>query len=365
MANSYPIKYTHSGMAGSPVISGQVGKIIETLDAVLINGFNNKAALDFIIDNNVATLVFNTGHGFEVGQIVLVSGSSNVDLNTEHYVTSVTFTTISFIDIPQGLPNGSVGGTVSCKVAPQGTWQKVYAATNIAVYRCTDVTSTRLYLRVNDTIGDYATVNMYETMTGVSTGTAKSINTFWFKSNAADSTSREWTIIAEKNIFYFLVFPVGSSYLNVNSFGDIVSFKSGDAYKCWLCGNDAYYSYDFLYLNNSVQSNFLARGYYQTGGVVSVTKIGLGPQSDIGSGGSNSYPSAVDNSLMLYAPILVSENNQIRGIAPGIIQPIQNNTTILPNRLVFSNIPELPNRNVVILHDVSYVIMFDITGPWR
>jgi hypothetical protein len=110
----------------------------------------------------------------------------------------------------------------------------VYSGTNKAAYRSLDVTGTRLYLRVDDTVGVYADVSGYESMSDIDTGTGPfngGGSGRWYKSGTADATARGWRVYADSRCFYF--------YANKGTetaaawFGDIVS-NIPDAYGCGI-----------------------------------------------------------------------------------------------------------------------------------
>lgn len=375
--NTYPVKYTHSAMVGAPTISGAAGTLIAALDALLINGFNLQSVQSVSCTAGEATATFASAHGYAPGQIVLIGGATPDALNGEHYVTWTDSTRIRFATTAA---DGTATGAISCKVAPVGQWSKPFSGTNKAVYRSTDPMGTGLYLRVDDSTTSKATVRMYESMTDVDTGLGASTINYWMKSNSTDSTARGWRFIADSRLF-FLGVRWSSSYPaqhGINSFGDIESYKAGDAYGCWLHGEGSNSTPGYPGHINSFKSVFggedypaeIARSYTQVGSAVKIYKTGSRLCDYMGYSGS-AYPSPVDNGLLLHAPVVLREGystgSPARGTLPGVLQPVQ--TTPLADGDIVADIPQMPGRCVLL---VTIAVAssegraaFDITGPWR
>ena len=69
---TYPVKYLHSGMRGAPVLTGQAGTLVALLHAALVTGFGMVTALSASVAAGTATVQFNAGQSFDVGDIVVV-----------------------------------------------------------------------------------------------------------------------------------------------------------------------------------------------------------------------------------------------------------------------------------------------------
>jgi len=88
-------------------------------------------------------------------------------------------------------------------------WAKAFTGTNKAAYRAAN--GERFYLRVDDSVGQYARVRGYASMSDVDTGsgdfptTTHQTNYNWHKSNTADSTARTYVGIATDRFVLLLV----------------------------------------------------------------------------------------------------------------------------------------------------------------
>lgn len=132
-------------------------------------------------------------------------------------------------------------------------WAREFTATNKAVFRA--ASGNRMRLRVDDTSTTEARVIGYEVMTDADTGTGPfptngqvSGGLYLRKSDSADSTARPWVVIADEKRFYFLnnsagsdwyVAPTGAQMGGHFFFGEIASYKSGDAYNTLIMGSEA------------------------------------------------------------------------------------------------------------------------------
>ena len=240
------VKFAHSEMAGAPAINGVAGSLISVLDAFLVNGFGSKSVDSATITAGVCRLNFSSGVSCaDTGSVILVEGAGNVALNGQQKVTA--FST-SWVEFATDQADGSVTGTISFKAAPLG-WEKVFSATNTAVYRPTDPSSTRFYLKVTDPGTTQARVQMFETMTDVNTGTNMmptsaivSGGYYWWKSRFANAVAQQWFLAGDGAGLYFGCKPhadAGASYPYVTQFaGDINSVRSGDAYCGYSLGRD-------------------------------------------------------------------------------------------------------------------------------
>jgi hypothetical protein len=372
---TYPVKYLHSTMQGAPLLNGTAGALIGLLDAVLINGFNVLAPSGISVSSGVATVSYGTNHGYAAHDIIKVAGATPAELNGEQRITSVTSTALTFATTAA---DGAATGTLETRTAPQGSWEKTYSGTNKAVYRSTDLTSTGLYLRIDDSTTTYATATMYETMTDVDTGTGASTIRYWKKSNAADANARKWRFMGDSKLMYLANFWHSSNLTQsgMNTFGDIESYKAGDAYHCLVGGDTttelAYPGYcNYFSLQTGNDNNTLfARSYTQIGASVTAGRLGLRNQDSIGYGGFN-FPNAADNGLIFHYPLIVTEpsSNVARGTMPGLIQPIQNKP--LADGFVVENIPQMVGKRVLLVSlsvasgSSECKAAFDITGPWR
>jgi hypothetical protein len=368
-------------MPNAPRCSGTNGDLVALLDACLINGFNLLSVQSLNVLTNVATAQFSSAHGFVAGQIIAIDGATPAGLNGEKKVIATPTTTTLTFDAT-GIADGAASGSIGCRIAPVGGWEKVYSGTNKAVYRSTDITSTRLYLRVDDSGAETrnAEVRGYEAMSDVDTGTGpfpteaqvSAVNHVWRKSTTADTTARAWGLVGDASAFYLVVkfaatFPlIGSTY----AFGDFVSYKPADAYGCWIIAQTSSTTLDTTYFNRidgAINTGYAARSYTQLEGPAVLNRRGIGPQIYMGSGGP-AYPSIVDNGLSLHGPIITMEGTTaIRGHLPGVYQPLQDKP--LTHGAIVENVDGFPGGRCLLLAGGESTsearTAFDITGPWR
>ena len=143
---STSVKFFHSAMPGAPVLSGTAGSLISVLD-LLVTGMGLKLADSLVVVNGVATLTFSSGHSFEAHAVALVAGATPAALNGGRRILAATPNTATFA--APGVPDGAATGSITAKLAGAG-WEKAFTGTNLAAYRSTDLSSTRMFLRVDD-----------------------------------------------------------------------------------------------------------------------------------------------------------------------------------------------------------------------
>lgn len=285
MARKLPVKWFNylsmAGDGGAPQLNGLAGSLIQVLDACLINGFNTRSVTSFTITSEVGTIEFGTsGHGYVLHQVVAIGGASDDQYNGDWRVTAVNSTSIE-VDAT-GVADVTVAGTLTCKTAPVGDWEKAFSGTNKAAYRSTHADATGLLLRVDDSPGTYANVRGYEALTDIDTGTgefptaAQKSTSVWNKANSANSTPLVWLLTADAMLFYFSPRPVIGSGNDANLhcfYGDINSYKAADQYHAVIPTSDTTApasSFSSSRLNSLVDANgskycYLARSYTQLG----------------------------------------------------------------------------------------------------
>jgi hypothetical protein len=376
---AYPVKWFHSSFEGAPVLTSAAGAMIGVLDACLLNGFNTKAvsSLTYNSGNNTCTVMISGGHGFQKYQIVSISGANESGFNGEQRVISVTDTTLSYIPATTpGAPTAT--GTITIKTPPIGGWAKPFSDTNLAAYKSIDVGATGIYLRVDDGSGSYSPTFGCETMTDINTWTG-SFNDGWFKKDENSTNTvipRQWAVVGDSRLFYLITWPMaevnnidGSPYV----FGDITTYKAGDAYHALLVNGiqTGYGNSQFGQLNvNSKKA--LARSYTQTPGPVFVYTPGSYASEQLGKAGIP-YPNPVDSGLYIHDKIFVSEGSYkqgaIRGELPGLKQIIQE--LPFPHNTIQDVFPSRPGALMWALRagtsgGANWIEpLFDLVGPWR
>lgn len=390
MARKLPVKWFNydlmSGAGGAPELNGLSGSLINVLDACLINGFNTRSVVSFEIEDEVGTIEFGaSGHGFVLHQVVAIGGATDDQYNGDWRVTAVNTTSIE-VDA-RGVADVTVAGTLSCKTAPVGDWEKAFSGTNKAAYRSTHPDATGCLLRVDDTVGAHANVRGYETMTDIDTGagpfptTAQRATSVWRKSDGNNSNIKHWVLVADGLLFYFMPRPNNQAYTNAQLhcfFGDIVSYKPADLYHAVIATSDSttssggFTSQTLLVLLGSNAKNFyIARSYTQVG---SSTECGfMAAVNSTGFTGNDSlptYPSPLDNSLILSDLKLVYENSQhIRGRMPGFLSCHQqaplNHGDLVEDALGAGRHVILIGGSTGATSGIFYRYALDIIGGWR
>lgn len=285
-----------------------------------------------------------------------------------------------------------------CLVAGYGSktaagWTKPYTGTNIAVFR-NGAGSTGAYLRVDDTStaasNRAARVVGYEAMSDVNTGTPNSFPTnaqlsgggyWWTKfSSSTAANAREWMIVATEKVFYMWIdtYPEQATQEYNNEFygfGDIQSWKTGDATHCFLLcstSTSAPSTSEQKMQNASIGSAtpglYMARRFDQLGGPVPMGwQSDSGKQSTYMCSGQFSYPHGPDGALLL-APVYCLDPNSspynVRGIFPGLwAHP--HASTILAHLDTFNGQGDLTGKTFISLRlGASSGVIIETSDTW-
>lgn len=267
------VKWFSSDMQGAPQVTNNWGVLVTMLDACLINGFNTQNPTSVTRSDSTVTLTFSGGgHGFVQHQVILVSGAVETEYNGEHRVTAVTGTTVTFTIA--GTPVSPATGTIAVKTAALG-FEKPFSGTNKAVYRSPNIDSTRMFLRVDNSLdagwdAAYAkfgkvtiadAMSDVDTFTGsqapfnpddpnrnhVLTGSGTGAFNGWAKwyyaksiggadTSAPTNGNRRWVLIGDDKGFYLSVAwqPTPVENRALYAFGDFEPLNSGEVYHCLL-----------------------------------------------------------------------------------------------------------------------------------
>lgn len=387
------VKYFHSGMTGAPVLSGTAGSLIAVLDACLVNGFAVSSVASLVVAGNIATATISAGHSAEVGSVVLVSGATPSGLNGEKKAVTVGAgnTTLTF-EAP-GIADQTATGTITLKIAGAG-WSKAFSGTNLAAYKSNDVAGTGCYLRVDDTGAKVARCVGYETMSAISAGsgifpTSTQIigGVYWTKSSVASASARDWVVVADSRCCYLMLRydPAYAPGGDFAMFGDLVPFKSGDAWSCALSGQYIDRSTlapgvldDYPTMSQTTGQLYLPRPHTGIGSSIYGKKgfslpLHFATTTFASGSGPVKYPNGPDNGLYLAAHF-VAENSDasLRGLSPGLYCSPQNIPVgwAAPH-YTLTGVAMLPGRSVRVepygasSGALSGYVFFDTTGPWR
>lgn len=366
------VRYYDSTMAGAPALSGTAGTLIGVLDACLVNGFGTVTLNSLVVAGNVATGTVSGGHGFAmiggaVGPVIRVAGATPSALNGDWRIASVPGST-TFTFATTGIGDQTATGTITAKRAPLG-FSKAFSGTNKAVYRADDVTSSRLYLRVDDTGTTSARVRGFETMSDVDTGTGPfptdaqvSGGMYWYKSSAASATARAWRVIGDGAGFVVAALYDGASQWYADCCGDIQSEKAADAYRMLLTGTNVLGA-----INNST-NHYMARSHTQIGSALAVKKKShMSASSGMGYFGSD-YPALPGNQFYCSPVDIWESDTLLRGILPGVYAPLHPAAS-LTDGAVMTGLSGLDGRALLAQRlyssGNSFAAAIDLIGPWR
>lgn len=388
---SNTVKYFHSDLTGAPVLNGTAGAMIALLDACLVNGWGTGTVDSVVISGGIATVTRGAGHPFEPDMVAEISGAtvSGGSINGQKKVLTVAGNTYTFD--ATGIANQTATGTITHKIAPLG-FTKAFNSTNLAAYRSSDATGTQFYLRVDDSGTTNARVVGYETMTAISTGDRAfpteaqlSGGMFWPKSNAADSSVRQWSLYGNGKTFYLCVrWSSGAGSVGVvGSFGDLIKTGSTDAYAAYIHGPSSSITgstpggstVEMDYTSNGSADVRAARSYTGVGSPVTMSRnypVFVNSTSGYRSGETAPanhipFPNASDGGVYV-APWFAAEGatGVLRGRYPGFYAfPQKIGATTFTQREKISAITGLTGRKVMVQNSSTGAYCFDVTGPWE
>lgn len=374
MANEV-VRYD-SDETGAPTLNNAAGSMIAVLDACLITGFRVQTLTGISVTSSVATCTL-AGHGYGDGRLVDISGSTPSGLNGRKRITVTGTDTFTFA--APGVSDGAATGTITAKRSPLG-WAKT-AGTNKAIYSRTDVAALAQSLRVDDSAGGLsAAVVSVEAFTSVDTYTAPAPTVAmsatgqpWGK-GANTGAAKRWLLIGDSRSIWLFVDGDGgtwasnSAFGHAHAFGDLASYRAGDAYSTFLAGNGIGL---ISVTQGSAPSQIgcvLQRHSNQVGAAV---YAGLHHfSSNIPGFSGSGYPSEVDNGLAIQYPVImvqasVAGGHPPRGAIPGLAFPVAALKNLAP-LVVFPNVAGRDYVAVPIYSGGNIgCVMIDLTGPWQ
>ena len=348
------IKYYSSFEAGAPQLTQSAGSGIGVIEACAVTGFNPKAISSITVASGVATATCN-GHGQPVDNLykfdldLTIEGASNSLVNGSKLITVVDANTFTFP--APGVPDGAVGGTLSCKRSPMG-WTKPFSGTNEAMFLRPNPLATDHLLYISDPVGEDMRVFGAESATAINAWVDKFPTEaqfpggmYWTK-GAATTRAKNWMVLGDDFGMWFLV--EGSGYSDSAQwramsvpqyFGDINTYKAGDVHQCLLTAQRTAGSAPGCQPGITMSSHswanspddgtnshsWLARSH--TGLLKSVPAGFIHPSENGLSSSTKWYPDVVSNGGIFVRGTFVDEYNQsqghpIRGTLPGFVQPM-------------------------------------------
>lgn len=383
--------------AGAPSLSGQIGKALDVMRAVLVTGYGLSSVDSAVIAGSVCTLTISAGHSQIVDGVCEIAGvTTPAVLNGKWKVKAITATTVTF-DMDT-IADQTATGAITVKVASLG-WTEAFTGTNIACFKSSDVTSNGHYLRVDDSVASPLRVIGYESMTAHSTGvnpfpTAAQLagGAYWPKATTANATVHPWLAWGDSKGFYWCPAPALQTTdlfpQNANPFffGDPISLLSTDLYGTILCAGISTSAVEAT--GGQVVNAFNCGGgqvwgwtprpYYNLGTSQSMDARHDFSTSYLTSGTTYPFP-PLDGKILISGVSVFDGAAQATGvrrsIMPGIYTTAQNcgpafkTFDILPNptgplagKHVMAVVTGPPNGGSTSGYGVGFV---DLTGPWR
>jgi hypothetical protein len=391
---STSVKHISSEMRGAPTLNGTVGSLLSVLSALLETGWGVTAPISVNVAGGIATATLTSGETFMKHSVVLVEGATPTALNGEARVLTSSSTSITWATTAD---DGAATGSITIKYAPQTAWEKVFAATNKAVYRSTHIQSAGHFLRIDDSGTTIARVRGYTAMSDIDTGEGPfptdaqmSGGGYLFKSLSANSSAVKYRIYCDERLIIFDIKHGTSTnatyaWSSLRGFGDAVpKAPGGDAWatllSCYgasgsnqtaygtLCGGSTY--------NFSYGVTFLARSLSGLGGAITGVAVPTSGGATSTSGNDNTFgpaPSAVDGRIYM-APVAITEGTSqpLRAGVPGVrFIPQLNAASVLSDGDLLEGSGDLADRALLCSYvSTSYstpggVAIVDLTGPWR
>lgn len=323
--------------ANAPVLSGTAGALVTLLDACLVDGYDSKSINTLTVASGVATASISSGHSYEVGAVVRISGATPSALNGDWRVAAADGTSFDFSVEGLGIADGTATGTITALRAPAG-WEKVYSDTNRAAYRSLDYASHNgMVLYVDDTGTTTARTRGYESMSDIDTGTGpfptdaqSSGGLWWGKSDSASSAARRWALVADAKSIALATCAQDSYQNSANcpTFGALRDSHAADSFAHVISGatssanatNWASGPANGLHVFNGNANEggvFLARTITGTGGSVAAS---VRVSASSASTGISSYPAATLATQMWAAEGTVFEGTGNAVIGRGTIR---------------------------------------------
>jgi hypothetical protein len=289
--------YFHSAMGGAPQLSTAARSVPDVLAACLVNGFNVLAPSSAAASGGVLTLNYASAHGYELLARIELSGASVAEANGVWRVASVPAGNQLTVAIP-GLADGSVGGTMSTKVAPAGWTEPFTADSTSRVFRMGG--GTQRYFRTSQAASAIAYARGYEDMTDLTTGTgpfptvAHSANGTRIGMNSTLTTDI-WAVVATPTWFYYASLRLGGGTSQGMAFcGDLADpIKPADTYHAFLADE------------NTLS---IVRSFTGTGSAVT---------AQLWQSGQGQTPTALAERRFLFGVPVLETNSAFRGLLPG------------------------------------------------
>lgn len=381
------IKVYKSTQTGAPQSMGIPNSLTSIMDSVLVNGFNITSPDSLTRVGTVATALVNIGHGYEEGDVLLISGADQSEYNGEFTIYNVTNTTFDYTVVDTAVSPAT--GSISMKISPLD-WEIPFSDTNRRVYRAKE--GNRHYLRLDENYFDMgadngyvngdrvAILDMFETMTDIDTGTGQQDGDVLIRKSAYDGGGPHyWWIVGNKRTFFiFIVWQTSSFSLDggVNAFGEFESFLSGDTNNTFIIGTKGYGTSSYGWLNLSNDGRTLVGLSYDPDahslgswllkdwlGQVSC-KFNIAQFSSDASAmdprGSRGYTVNVPDQGKYFRSVFIKEHDGVRGKFPAFYTYFQELMSTTSLQKVSGIMIDGVARDLLLFGRFA----IDVTGPW-
>lgn len=335
---SLPI-FLHSGMQGAPTLNNVTSSANGVFNACLVVGFNSQSVSSASCASGVVTLNFAAAPGFNAKDTIEIVGATNSVFNGKFRVIFAGSNQVTY-SVP-GAPDGSVAGTLTCKFAPLG-WDNLFSDATTGVYR-SKTSFTQACLRVKQNSSNIY-FRGYESMSAVDAGVnpfpSLALTTGEGIGNSLNGpTVVSWILVGTDQFFYL---AINQGFIQFY-FGDILSYKPNDAFKCVISGNLGFprstYSSNMGYsqrglLGNVSQSHF----YFGMDDIVGTPGV-----DDINTGGN-----IIVGGIGFCIEVNTTGGSSVRGAFPGILIVYAKSISATPFFTVLENIPNFSGRLLLI-----------------
>jgi len=143
---------TYRDIGAPSLLSYKRESIYEYLDTLMVTGYNNKFVNNFVREGRKVVLNFSDPHGYRVGALLQITGSSVEAFNESLFrvLTVPTPTSLTLYiknDDYDSYPEMSTESNMQSKVAPFG-WEKVFESSNQRSYRSRREDSSKVVITI-------------------------------------------------------------------------------------------------------------------------------------------------------------------------------------------------------------------------
>lgn len=159
------VKFIASWMPGAPQIINTVGPFLSAMD-IMATGADPRTGATITVVSGLATITVTGGAHMAVKDaVILIENATDAELDGEQKIITATSGELTFAtNATDGVYTGDY------MLAPMG-WEIAFTGTNKRAYRSLDLDNERLYLRLEQTVYNRATVRVYRAMSDIDTGT--------------------------------------------------------------------------------------------------------------------------------------------------------------------------------------------------